>query len=150
MSDWDIFCDFKIYFEMGHSLQFYFRLKKSNLMFSKLNSRPLLFFIFVFGIQLIVNKICQWLNSNWGSLGVGSDCSTNCPCSIKIAHQTGIIWCRKQPLCIDRGRGQVVSVLTSYSDDLSSNPDEVLNFSVELCLKRTEINKKESGVGQFF
>ena len=49
-----------------------------------------------------------------------------------------------------RGGGQVVSMLALYSEDLSSNPAEVLDFSVELCLKRTKINKKEAGVGPFF
>ena len=48
------------------------------------------------------------------------------------------------------GGGQVVSVLAFYSDDLSSNPAEVYNFSVKLLLKRTKINKKEAGVGPFF
>ena len=49
-----------------------------------------------------------------------------------------------------RGGGQVVSVLAFYSDDPSSNPAEVYNFSVKLLLKRTKINKKEAGVGPFF
>ena len=44
----------------------------------------------------------------------------------------------------------MVSVLTFYSDDPSSNPAEVYNFSVKLLLKRTKINKKEAGVGPFF
>ena len=48
-----------------------------------------------------------------------------------------------------RGGGQVVSVLAFYSDDPSSNPAEVYNFSVKLLLKRTKINKKEAGVGPF-
>ena len=43
----------------------------------------------------------------------------------------------------------MVSVLAFYSDDLSSNPAEVYNFSVKLLLKRTKINKKEAGVGPF-
>ena len=47
------------------------------------------------------------------------------------------------------GGGQVVSVLAFYSDDPSSNPAEVYNFSVKLLLKRTKINKKEAGVGPF-
>ena len=34
-----------------------------------------------------------------------------------------------------RGGGQVVSVLAFYSDDPSSNPAEVYNFSVKLLLK---------------
>ena len=48
------------------------------------------------------------------------------------------------------GGGQVVSVLAFYSDDPSSNPAEVYNFSVKLLLKRMKINKKEAGVGPFF
>ena len=48
-----------------------------------------------------------------------------------------------------RGGGQVVSVLAFYSDDPSSNPAEVYNFSVKLLLKRMKINKKEAGVGPF-
>ena len=43
------------------------------------------------------------------------------------------------------GGDQVVSVLTFYSDDPSSNPAEVYNFPVKLLLKRTKINKKEAG-----
>ena len=48
------------------------------------------------------------------------------------------------------GGGQVVSVLAFYSDDPSSNPAEIYNFSVKLLLKRTKINKKEAEVGPFF
>ena len=48
-----------------------------------------------------------------------------------------------------RGGGQVVSVLAFSSDDPSSNPAEVYNFSVKLLLKRTKLNKKEAGVGPF-
>ena len=48
---------------------------------------------------------------------------------------------------LGRSGGQVVSVLTFYSDNPSSNPAEVYNFSVKLLLKRTKINKKEAGVG---
>ena len=47
------------------------------------------------------------------------------------------------------GGGQVVSVLAFYSDNPSSNPAEVYNFSVKLLLKRTKLNKKEAGVGPF-
>ena len=47
------------------------------------------------------------------------------------------------------GGGQVVSVFAFHSDDPSSNPAEIYNFSVKLLLKRTSINKKESGVGPF-
>ena len=50
---------------------------------------------------------------------------------------------------LGRGGGQVVSVLAFYSDDPSSNPAEVYNFSVKLLLKRMKINKKEAGVGPF-
>ena len=49
-----------------------------------------------------------------------------------------------------RGGGQVVSVLAFYSDDPSSNPAEVYNFSVKLLLKRTKINKKRPGLAHFF
>ena len=45
------------------------------------------------------------------------------------------------------GGGQVVSVLAFYSNNPSSNPAEAYSFSVILCLKRTEKNKKEAGVG---
>ena len=48
---------------------------------------------------------------------------------------------------LGRGGGQVVSMLAFYSDNPSSNPAEVYNFSVKLLLKRTKINKKEAGVG---
>ena len=48
-----------------------------------------------------------------------------------------------------RGGGQVVSVLAFYSDDPSSNPAEVYNFSVKLLLKRTKINKKRPGLAHF-
>ena len=47
------------------------------------------------------------------------------------------------------GGGQVVSVLAFYSDDPSSNPAEVYNFSVKFLLKRMKINKTEAGVGPF-
>ena len=46
-----------------------------------------------------------------------------------------------------RGGGQVVSVLTFYSNDLSSNPAEVYSFSVKcFCLKRTKIKQKDAWV----
>ena len=44
----------------------------------------------------------------------------------------------------------MVSVLAFYSDDPSSIPAEVYNFSVKLLLKRTKINKKRPGLAQFF
>ena len=43
----------------------------------------------------------------------------------------------------------MVSVLAFYSDDPSSIPAEVYNFSVKLLLKRTKINKKRPGLAQF-
>ena len=43
----------------------------------------------------------------------------------------------------------MVSMLAFYSDDPSSNPAEVYNFSVKLLLKRTKINKKEAGLAHF-
>ena len=48
------------------------------------------------------------------------------------------------------GGGQVVSVLAFYSDDQSSNPAEVYNFSVKIVIEKKKINKKEAGVGPFF
>ena len=48
------------------------------------------------------------------------------------------------------GGGKVVSVLAFYSDNPSSNPAEVYNFSVKLLLKRTKINKKRPGLAHFF
>ena len=48
-----------------------------------------------------------------------------------------------------RGGGLVVSVLAFYSDDPSSIPAEVYNFSVKLLLKRTKINKKRPGLAHF-
>ena len=53
-------------------------------------------------------------------------------------------------LMLGRGGGQVVSMLAFYSDDPSSNPAEVYNFSVKLLLKRTKINKKRPGLAHFF
>ena len=43
----------------------------------------------------------------------------------------------------------MVSVFAFYSDDPSSIPDEVYNFSVKLLLKRTKINKKRPGLAHF-
>ena len=45
-----------------------------------------------------------------------------------------------------RGGGKVVSVLISYFNKGSSNPAEIYNFSVKLCLKRTKIYKKRPGL----
>ena len=49
-------------------------------------------------------------------------------------------------LAMGPGGGQVVSMPAFYSDDPSSNPAEVYNFSVKLFLKRTKINKKRPGL----
>ena len=42
--------------------------------------------------------------------------------------------------------GQVVSVLSFYSDDPSTNPADAYSFSVNFVFERNE-NKKETGVG---
>ena len=47
-------------------------------------------------------------------------------------------------LILGRSGGQVVSVLSFYSDDTSSNPTEVDNFSVKFLLS-TKINKRMPG-----
>ena len=47
-----------------------------------------------------------------------------------------------------RGGGQVVSVLALYSNDLSSNPDEVYSFYSEKLFEMNE-NKKVTGDGPF-
>ena len=49
-----------------------------------------------------------------------------------------------------RGGGQVVSVLTFYSDDLSSNPADAYSFSVKFVFETNENKQKEAGVGPFF
>jgi len=49
------------------------------------------------------------------------------------------LWCR--------GGGQVVSVLAFYSDDPSSNPAEVYNFSVKIFIEKNE-NKQKRGRGR--
>ena len=43
------------------------------------------------------------------------------------------------------GGGKMVSMLTIYSDDPSSNPVEVNSFYSVNCLKITKINKNEAG-----
>ena len=43
----------------------------------------------------------------------------------------------------------MVIVLAFYSNDPSSNPTEVYNFSVKLLVKRTKINKKRPGLAHF-
>ena len=52
-------------------------------------------------------------------------------------------------LCLGRGGGQVVSVLAFYSDDLSSNPAEVYNFSNKIVIEKNENKQNEAGVGPF-
>ena len=49
-------------------------------------------------------------------------------------------------ITLGRGDGYVVSVLTFYSDDPSSNPAEAYSLSVKLCLKRMKINKNMPGL----
>ena len=51
-----------------------------------------------------------------------------------------------------RGRvgGQVVSVLTFYSNDPSLNPAEAYNSSVKCVFEKNENKQKEDGVGPFF
>ena len=48
--------------------------------------------------------------------------------------------------CLGRDGGLVVSVLAFYSDDPSSIPAKVYNFSVKLLLKITKINIKRPGL----
>ena len=49
-----------------------------------------------------------------------------------------------------RGVGLVVNVLAFFSDDPSSIPAVVYNFTVKLLLfLRTIINKKDAGMGHF-
>ena len=55
----------------------------------------------------------------------------------------------KQTVPNGSGGGQVVSVLAFYSDDPSLNPAEVYSFYSVNCLKRTKINEKEAGDGQY-
>ena len=52
-------------------------------------------------------------------------------------------------LCLGRGGGQVVSVLAFYSDDPSSNPAEVYNFSVKIIIEKNENKQKRGRVGPF-
>ena len=45
-----------------------------------------------------------------------------------------------------RGGGQVVSVITYFSDDPSSDPGEVYSFYSVKCLKQTNVSEKEAGM----
>ena len=56
---------------------------------------------------------------------------------------------KKEWICLGRGGGQVVSVLAFYSDDLSSNPAEVYNFSNKIVIEKNENKQNEAGVGPF-
>ena len=48
------------------------------------------------------------------------------------------------------GRRLVVSMLTRYSKDPSSNPTEVCEFLLcQNCLKRMKVNEKDVGNGQW-
>ena len=49
-----------------------------------------------------------------------------------------------------RGGGQVVSVLTFYSDDPSSNPADASSFSTQFVIEKNENkNKKRPGLAHF-
>ena len=48
-----------------------------------------------------------------------------------------------------RGGGQVVSVLSFYSDDPSSNPAEAYIFTAKFVFEKNENKQKEAGVGPF-
>ena len=50
---------------------------------------------------------------------------------------------------ISGGGGQMVIVLTFYSDNACSNPAERTVLVLQNCLKRAEIKKKEDGDGPF-
>ena len=47
---------------------------------------------------------------------------------------------------VGRGDGQMVSVLAFYSDNLSSNPAEIYNFSCKMVVEK---NKKRLGMSHF-
>ena len=49
-------------------------------------------------------------------------------------------------MCKGRGGGQVVYVLTFYSDNLSSNPAVAYSFSVKFLFEKNENKQKEDGV----
>ena len=66
-----------------------------------------------------------------------------------MAHVINQLWPSSKTLYSGCGGGLVVSVLAFYSDDPSSIPAEVHNFSVNCCW--TERNEqKEAKVGPFF
>ena len=48
-----------------------------------------------------------------------------------------------------RGGGELVSVLTFYSDNPSLNPTEAYSFSVKFVFEKNENEQKEAGVGPF-
>ena len=50
---------------------------------------------------------------------------------------------------LGRGGYQVISVLTFYSDDPSSNPAVIYSFYYVNCLKKDENKQKEAGNGPF-
>ena len=57
--------------------------------------------------------------------------------------------CHKQISKMDRGGGQVISVLAFYSNDPSSNPAEAYNFSIKFVFEKNK-KTKEAGVGPFY
>ena len=85
-----------------------------------------------------------------GNLDLSQSCVTEFGFTINEKVYFSVsIYCNHTHLkidCLGRGGGQVVSVLAFYSDDPSSNPAEVYNFSVKLLLKRTKIYKKRPGL----
>ena len=66
-----------------------------------------------------------------------------------LPFKTNLTWINNVCKTFKRWAGAVVSVLTLYSDDLSSNPAEVYIFYSVNCLKRMKINQKEAGDGPF-
>ena len=58
--------------------------------------------------------------------------------------------CGKHFNALGHSGGRVVSVLAFYLDDLSSNPADDYSFFCNFCVWKTEINKKNAGVGTIF
>ena len=52
--------------------------------------------------------------------------------------------------CWGRGGGQVVSMLSFYSDVQCSNPADIYSFSVKFVFEKNKNKQKEAGVGSFF
>ena len=92
-------------------------------------------------------------------------------CSIKVASdwfRTRVFWIRKQPRCqlchnhcpaavkefnwlkLVSWAVVVISVLTLYSDDPSSNPAEAYSFFRKIVFEKNKNKQKEAGVGPLF